>query len=380
MRRVYLLTMCAILISACVANDQKTHFSCTDFFSFDGSQTTTAKAFELNPETMAWNWFACLNQQNNPETRVWEGLKPTDQVFLPDGSVPLPYEQRLPPPTAVVTKAKAQGMDVSGLFHNINSEQQVDGLILEMGGAAPAAQKGKAVRYQLLMQKDTFDYISQKKVYNANGQAALTANLNFPATAWELKTSWLWIGSDNTYLQQLKSDGYYIVQAYYLENGVYQVGYAALSGMHVINKLFTDWVWITFENKNNGKYTVTNAIPAEPMTNTTGPTAAATKANNQFQAAYPVLASYELIGVEYQFNQQPILLANSQMESAFQSNSSCISCHSTSAYSADKGYFNFALAEQGGIVYPTAPLPDSDFVDYNKLDFVWSLKRAQWKR
>ena len=76
----------------------------------------------------------------------------------------------------------------------------------------------------------------------------------------------------------------------------------------------------------------------------------------------------------------PKLLANSQLESAFQSQSSCLACHDTAAYSEKKGYFNFALPQQDGIVYPTEPLPDSAFAGYNKLDFVWSLKRAQWKR
>jgi hypothetical protein len=60
--------------------------------------------------------------------------------------------------------------------------------------------------------------------------------------------------------------------------------------------------------------------------------------------------------------------------------SSCFACHGTAAYSPTKGYFNFALKQQGGIVYPTAALPASDFVGYHKLDFVWSLKRAQWQR
>jgi hypothetical protein len=114
------------------------------------------------------------------------------------------------------------------------------------------------------------------------------------------------------------------------------------------------------------------------MTNTTGPTPAAKPVNVSFQANNPSLSKYELIGVEF----QPItqVLANSQLESAFQNTSSCLACHSTAAYSNDDGYFNFALNKGDGIVYPTAPLPASDFDGYKKLDFVWSLKRAQWQR
>ncbi|MBP5133988.1 hypothetical protein HUT02_35055, partial [Pseudomonas protegens] len=128
-------------------------------------------------------------------------------------------------------------------------------------------------------------------------------------------------------------------------------------------------------------YTVTNGTPAKPMTNITGPTAAAQPVNATFQQQNPTLAQYELIGVQYdQAQAEPKLLANSQLESAFQSHSSCLACHNTAAYSSNNTYFNFALKEDGGIVYPTTVLPDSDFVGYQKLDYVWSLKRAQWQR
>ena len=355
-----------------------TAFDCTNFFSFGHSIDTTRAQFLQSPETMAWNWFICLNQTAGNK-RVWETLKPTDQVYLPNGAKPLPYAQRIPTPTAVINKAIALNMDTNRAFHNLDSIQQVDGLIIEMGNQVPAAQKGQPVRFQLLMGEDTFNYIDQQGVYNVNGQTVLTEDLNFPATAWELKTSWLWIGMDNNFWQNLVNDGYYIVQAYYRDGDDYQVGYAAMSGMHVINKLQPTWVWTTFENKNNSKYTVTNAIPPTPMTNTTGPTLAAQAANTRFQHQ-PSLGQYELIGVQHQPGQAPILLANSQLESAFQNQSSCIACHSTAAYSTAKGYFNFALNQQGGIVYPTAMLPDSAFKDYKRLDFVWSLKRAQWQR
>ncbi|MCP2052514.1 UNVERIFIED_ORG: hypothetical protein J3D59_002374 [Pseudomonas fluorescens] len=379
MRRALSITVLSALAGLAQAQDTNP-FDCSNFLQFGGNIDATRAAFTQGPDTLAWNWFACLNQPAGAQSpdRVWETLKPSDQVYLPNGAQPLPYGQRVPPPAAVLTQAQAMGMNPNRILHNLNATQQVDGLILQMGGQVPAAEKGQAVRFQLLMGQDTFNYILQQKVYNVNGQAALTSDLNFPSTAWELKAAWLWIGNDTAYQQQLASQGYYIAQAYYQQGKQYQVGYAALSGLHVINKLNPDWVWTTFENRNNSQYTVTNAAPAAPMTNSTGPTAAAQPVNATFQAQYPALAQYELIGV--QSNTTPTLLANSQLESAFQSQSSCFACHGTAAYSPKQGYFNFALNKDGGIVYPTAPLPDSDFVGYHKLDFVWSLKRAQWQR
>ena len=380
MRRALSITVLSALAGLAQAQGANTAFDCTDFLQFGGNIDKMRTTFTQSPETLAWNWFVCLNQPAAAQSpdRAWETMKPSDQVYLANGTQPLPYAQRTPVPAAVLTQAQAMGMNVNRLFHNLNATQQVDGLILEMGGQVPQAQQGQAVRFQLLMGPDTFNYIVQQKVYNVNGQAALTSDLNFPSTAWELKAAWLWIGNNPTYQQQLANDGYYIAQTYYQQGTEYVVGYAALCGLHVINKLNPDWVWTTFENRNNSKYTVTNAIPPTPMTNSTGPTPAAQPVNTSFQASNPTLAQYELIGV--QSNTTPTLLANSQLESAFQNQSSCFACHGTAAYSPTKGYFNFALKQDGGIVYPTAALPASDFVGYHKLDFVWSLKRAQWQR
>ncbi|MGE1173019.1 hypothetical protein [Pseudomonas sp. BW7P1] len=380
MRRAISLTVLSALAGLAQAQDTNS-FDCNQFLKFGTDITKTRAAFQQSPETMAWNWFVCLNQPSAAQTsnRVWETMKPSDQVYLPDGAAPGPYASNAPLPADVTRQATTLGMDLNRTFHNINAVQQVDGLALHMGGSVPVSQKGNPVRFQLLMGQDTFDYIVARNVYNMNGQNALAGDLDFPATAWELKAAWLWIGSDTTYRQTLANDGYYIGQAYYQQDdGTYQVGYAALSGLHVVNKLDANWVWTTFENVNNSKYTVTNAPTPTPMTNTTGPTPAAKPVNASFQAGNPSLSKYELIGVEFQPVTQ--VLANSQLESAFQNTSSCLACHGTAAYSNDKGYFNFAIKQGGGIVYPTTPLPPSDFDGYKKLDFVWSLKRAQWQR
>ncbi|BBP64357.1 hypothetical protein PHLH5_18980 [Pseudomonas sp. Cab53] len=379
MRRAISITVLSALAGLAQAQNPTT-FDCSNFLQFGPNIDQTRAAFAKSPETMAWNWFVCLNQPAAGSPNLeWETMKPSDQVYLPNGANPGAYANRVPPPDAVLQQAKSQGMDTQRLIHNLNATQQVDGLILQMGGAVPADQQGNAVRFQLLMGQDTYDYILKNNVYNMNGQAALANNLTFPSTAWELKSAWLWVGTDTAYKQTLQKDGYYIAQAYYKnDDGTYTVGYAALSGLHVVNKLDANWVWTTFENVNNSKYTVTNAAPSAPMTNTTGPTPAAKPVNTQFQASTPALSQYELIGVEF----KPItqVLANSQLESAFQSTSSCLACHGTAAYSIDQGYFNFAIAHKGGIAYPTTPLPDSAFAGYKKLDFVWSLKRAQWQR
>ncbi len=124
-------------------------FDCTNLFKFGTSQATTWTNFQQSPETMAWNWFACLNQpaaQGNPN-RVWETLKPSDQVYLSNGAQPLPYAQREQLPADVKTKAQQLNMNMQRTFQNLDSIQQVDGLILQMGNQVPAAQRGQPVRF-----------------------------------------------------------------------------------------------------------------------------------------------------------------------------------------------------------------------------------------
>jgi hypothetical protein len=238
------------------------------------------------------------------------------------------------------------------------------------------------------MNQDTFSYILGNGIYNVNGQQAMAqANqpANFPSAAFEIKTSWIWIGTDSKIFKQLNGK-YYIVNAYYAlvdgsgkPNGLYQVGRAALTGMHIISKPVPQWMWTTFQNVHDAQYTkATNKLPIAP---------AAAKANQKYRGVLQkmgsIFANYQLIGTQWQFVDaagKPILLANSQIESAFQQASSCATCHATASYSASNGYFNIVKPQGGGITYYTGDPPKDVMRGYNPLDFVWSLKRAQWKR
>src|SRR5262249_33648071 len=114
-----------------------------------------------------------------------------------------------------------------------------------------------------------------------------------------------------------------------------RVGRAALSGMHIISKPVPQWFWTTFQNVYDAQSTQgTNRLPMSPATK---------RANQKYQAALKsagsIFANYQLIGAQWQFvaGGKPVLLANSQIESAFQLASSCATCHSTASYSATDG-------------------------------------------
>ena len=183
------------------------------------------------------------------------------------------------PPAAVIAQAQKEGLNTNLPFHNLDSDVQSDGLALR-------DKFNQNVRYQILMNQDTFSYIVNNSIYNVNGQQAMAQAdkpTDFPPTAFELKTSWIWIGTNQSIFNQLNGK-YYIVNAYYAlvdgsgkPNGGYKVGRAALSGMHIISKPMPQWFWTTFQNVYDAQYTqATNKLPMSP---------AATKANQKYRAA-----------------------------------------------------------------------------------------------
>ena len=341
---------------------------CEQFEIFDNQLNLKQRAFSTAPEQLAWQWFVCLNHVTDNGYRYWEGFRNTTDVFLDGGKTPLPFTVRIPDSEELVTERQALKLDSSAIFHNISTTIQADGKSL-------FDIEEQSVRYQMLMNRAAFDYIVQKQVYNLDGQVALAQQgipLQFPPTAWELKLSWFWVGSNSSRLEQMVADGFIVVPSYFEENGEISVGFAALSGMHIVNKLLTNWTWSTFEHKRNNNY-LTQAID-----NTTGPTPAAIEQNQLFQQAYPDLGQYQLIGVQSDFEEQT-LLANAQMESAFINQSSCLACHQRAAVNSNGEHLAYAIGWDEGLLFPTETMDAAEFPDYTLLDFVWSLRHAQWR-
>jgi hypothetical protein len=331
---------------------------------------------------LAWNWFLWLNMPlADAGPKTWESWRQSSTVYLPDGQRPTGWGQSPAPPAAVIAEAQKLGLNTNLPFHNLDSDVQSDGLALR-------DKFSQNVRYQILMNQDTFSYIVDNGIFNVNGQQAMAqANkpTNFPPAAFEIKTSWIWIGADPNIFSQL--DGkYYIVNAYYAlvdgsgkPNGLYKVGRAAMTGMHIISKPVPQWFWVTFQNVYDPQFTEgTNQLPISPLV------AAANQVfRDQLKQMGSIFANYQLIGAQRQLvdtSGKPLLLANSQIETAFQRASSCVTCHSVAAYSATNGYFSIVKQQGGGITYYTGNSPKDLLQGYNTLDFVWSLKRAQWQR
>ncbi|HEV7509565.1 MAG TPA: hypothetical protein VGS07_32120 [Thermoanaerobaculia bacterium] len=337
-----------------------------------------------DPANAAWSLFIELNEPvAGAGTKVWEtDFRQTSSVYLLDGGVPPPWGQVPPPPGLPAIPPAPEGCeDVSpAVRHNLDTTIQVDGRDLLDKWHQP-------VRYQLLMNEPTFKYIVDRQFYNVNGQEKAAAAVppqpaNFPSTSYELKTSWLWLGTDAAKCAEIKGK-YYVVNGYYQifdrdgQPAGWEVGYAALAGMHIINKAQKNWVWITFENVYDKDFTAARLeLPLTPETQTANQTHQSALAGQQ-----SVFANYQLDGVQTEFlgsGGQPTLLANSTIESAFQTQSSCITCHHTASIKPNGEYFNFAYTQNGNLNYYVGTPPGQS--GYNFLDYVWSMKRAHRQR
>lgn len=340
---------------------------------FFGTCDGAEDAINANSAEYAWQLFLELNEPLAAAgAKVWETqFRQTSTIFLSDGATPPAWGDVPPvsyPPPAGCTAS-------SDVWHNLDTAIQVDGLAL-------LDDWNNDVRYQLLMNEPNFDFIFNQALYNVEGQeqfAAVGAPANFAPESFELKTSWIWIGDDPTTCAALQ-DKYYIVKAHYIPQDVNGqpldevFGYAAMTGFHITNKCLPNWVWITFENVHNAEYT--RATLELPLTNEV--TTANTKYQQQLQDAGSIFANYQLDGVQTEFTDpsdgSPTLLANSNIESAFQSQSSCITCHSLASVTPEGEYFNMVDSSGGNLGYYVGNPPAKP--GFTSLDFVWSLKRA----
>lgn len=387
------------------------------------SQELSEEFAKNQTDCYAWDLFIALNwpgkqdepwlpdptkEIGDPGAVVWEDWKTTSEVYLPQGAQPQPWGTEKQVPPEVLEKAEEMELPLDEPFQNIGLIQQVSGLVFKSN----EDDQGKPIRYELAMNESTFDYIFghnpyKTGLYNINGQETVAKSckeksdtsawdcIKFNWNAKEIKTSWLWLDETNPNYEDINNT-YITSNAYYQEidnNGqpvlddqgkpVYQVSRAALTGMHITSKALPQWAWTTFENVNNAKYT-TSIIEL-------GIPAAAQAVNEQIR---PLLqekgtkyANYQLVGTQIDFN-QPTLLANSQIESDFQHDSSCITCHAFASISSkDTGPLRLSFVDTtgGNLGYYIGDLPQETLdqiqqKEFIPMDFIWSMRLAKRQR
>lgn len=330
---------------------------------------------------------------------VWETWKDPSEVFLPDGSTPVPWNQyggTVPP---ICAGATSKDMVITRISKSPDdSDNPVFSSMDEAVGGTLTDQRGNLTRYEIRMNEVIFDDIVEYGLYNTQGQAA-AGPINFDWTAMETKASWRQFTAADT--EQIRSR-YYRRSAWVYTPPLgtspatcvqMELG---LVGLHIIQKTVSrpQWTWATFEQVDNvppfgtenqpaagliwaynnpscpvqdcppNKSTEKDGLPTGVPTQVTrqiniGTDAAAANPQWQQSLANAVAGSpwqyYQLIDVQWPQNPAfdpmgdptPLLLANVTQET-YVPESSCLACHytaNTATTPQKPADFTFMLAE-----------------------------------
>lgn len=329
-----------------------------------------ARMSATDPATLAWylflylNWPALPGQRGAPDPAgklgttptVWQTWKEVHEVYLGGGARPLPWDDGGPVGPPLLSQGEIDGTTLSDV-------------------------NGNPITYTVAMNQGAFEYLVSRQLYGWGGQAALrqagAAPVAFPTTAMEVKASWKIL---DPVADQDRLDHYLVAQARLVPDGGGPATTVAvgLTGLHVTSKALPSWVWITFEQIENPTTTgVPLRLPVDAAT-------AAVNARFQQALAGTPFAYYQANGVQTEatVGGQPTLLANTQIETRFQTSSSCLTCHALASVSTGaRARLDFFTMQAGNLVGPTGAPPTAPFGpgpdQFTALDFVWSMREAR---
>ncbi len=373
------------------------------------------EAVIADPATFAWKMFVFMNWPELPGHRgqpdsnrsigaptatVWESFKNINEVYLPGGRRPAAWETNDELPWAPLSKSRPTKADLQALgpvdsnwMHYLAEQVMIDGqqIVTE---DANNPQESNIVQYDVRGNLDYFRYVvdnpSGHQLYNVDGQLdALndkSFRFQFPRDTLEVKASWRILSPTEDASRYWTAIG-----VYYDNHRNFHISRIGLTGLHIISKVLPDWFWITFEQVDNATATFTYSL---------GKKGTAVGANINYSTSLdPVndmwqkaLAGtkwqyYRLMGTQDAFEtpgKQPTLMGNTQMETYFQSSSSCISCHKLTSIgpAADLRlqFFYPLLPYEGAVDFDKVAQQQFPGKTFKEMDYAWSFRNAQFKK
>ena len=234
---------------------------------------------------------------------------------------------------------------------------------------------------EVRINKHAFNYIIANNLWFVQGKAErfkTGESVDFPTGAREVKANWILLEkaeqalghkiNTNTYYWQKDSKG----QTW------------LLIAMHMMDKSIPNWLWATFEHKDNPCFNKYLKAQDDFGVNASG------NVSNQLTALFKKSginrkpwSNYRLAGAQTEFTDatgRPIVLGNSVTEFGFQTTASCMTCHARATTDATgAGFLSVFNADKQS--YNGTPLPGWFFsvftpkpqLQYLPLDFLWSV-------
>jgi len=233
------------------------------------------------------NWPVLANQRGmpnpaakfgNPGTTVWESFKTVEQVFLPNGAPPLPWNQGLALQALAPSLASQVGSGTVRLLDRANKISRtavnaiaripnvdktfLDSIEQAFGGTLWDQQR-RPVYYEIAMNKMQFDYITSNKLYNSNDQGAFIQkqNIALPVGSIELKAAWKILTPG-----EIASGRFHTTRAYIA--GLLQPVTVGLVGLHVFTGGGDNGIglWGTFAHVDNAPVQPAGPVPGKTYT------------------------------------------------------------------------------------------------------------------
>ena len=339
-----------------------------------------------NPDKFAWSTFIEISKPStpgNPESEtVWQKeWANAEDVFFD--------------PTKEAEWAKIVGLP---LLRDVNKGlplqlREFNEMLLKMGltkqqikslhKADLCVAVDSSILNETKMNKPAFDFIMNKKMFNAEGVEAMFASqskIDAPIEAKEIKAIWKPI-------TEAEKSLYHFVEG---QGKIY-----GLVSLHIITKDLPNWTWATFEHKNNECLDEAENDPILKSIDRYGKDASGgmskeLKEDFARNGMPEKWNNYILRGTQTNFTTptgEIIILGNTYTENGFVTSSSCITCHSRATVGPHKPNTRLNKLSVFESVDPLAgslgtPNPNwfyefksdgSKTVKYIQTDFMWSI-------
>ncbi len=364
-------------------------------------------AAATDPDRFAWQLFIALTWPADQTSRqpasdrpygdpgpvMFETWALSDQIFLPKAAQPPTWD----------------AIPWSGI--RSFGSPPVSGEIAQFRKIDPVAPGSASdQRVEVRFNRAAFDYIRDNALFSVEGQQWFYYNhqpISFPAGAIEVQAVWRPISEADKARYQW---------AEYRDAKTKRVFTYGLSALSVASKVLPRWFWATFEHVDNpyrsGVFDEGWLTPSHDSLACGAGPGDCNRAPTGLHLEGTRWENYRLRGAQVDYvdaEGNPLIVANSELETGFQRSSSCMSCHvratvgpsvnepASFTFSGGKDHAPaspaathlsaFKTAVDGRVTgYTGVPQPD-DFLlpgqppggrdRFLSLDSVWSLVRAQ---